>query len=100
MVAYVSCRKRALASECGKGTRKGRGKGKKARKWKKDTILTERTYRSIANKVLSSFEVCKTNWFLSARTPKRTRKSGQKPTFCAKSSRNSWVEWRRRMGER
>jgi len=46
MVAYVGCRKRALVSECGKGTWKGRGKGKKARKWKKDAILTERTYRS------------------------------------------------------
>jgi hypothetical protein len=31
----------------------GLARRKKARKWEKDTILTKRTYRSIANKGLS-----------------------------------------------
>jgi hypothetical protein len=36
-----------------KGTRNGSGKGENAGKWKKDTILTERTYRFIDNKGLN-----------------------------------------------
>jgi hypothetical protein len=39
MVAYHSCRKRAVVKGGGDGRQNGRGKGEKAGKWKKDTKI-------------------------------------------------------------
>src|SRR5208337_5115422 len=80
MVAYVGCRKGAVANAGGKGRRRGprHGKGEKARKWEKDVFFGKRTQPSIANKGLSIFEVHKTNWFLSANEPKSNPKKGPK----------------------
>jgi hypothetical protein len=61
----------------------GPSKGEKARKQKKDTILTEQTQPSSATKGLSLSGRLKTSWFLSANGPNQTQKRAKKTRFLA-----------------
>jgi hypothetical protein len=66
----------------------GQQKGKKSGKCEKD-VKTEGTNSiSPVESIKVSKNKLKTNWFLSAKKPKQTRKSGQKPDFCEASSPN------------